>query len=142
MAAATTLPVVGMVGRTACRPEWGADAYFRSRRRPDGTQRGDDAMNDPVVAINVYSVPKGKEEEFLKWWHEMKETLTGVPGFTSGRLHRSLQEDARFNFINVAEWANSNYSQAYENSMPSMTSQLAQLGVETTPALFAIVSQY
>jgi hypothetical protein len=24
----------------------------------------DNAMNNPVVAINVYSVPKGKEEDF------------------------------------------------------------------------------
>jgi hypothetical protein len=37
------------------------------------------------------------------WWHEMKETLTDVPGFISGRLHRSLKADARFNFINVVE---------------------------------------
>jgi hypothetical protein len=59
-----------------------------------------------------------------------------------GRLHRSLKADARFNFINVVEWENSNYSQGYENSMPSMKSQLTQLGVETTPALFTIVSYY
>ncbi len=71
-------------------------------------------MNNPVVAINVYSVPTGKEEEFLMWWYEMKETLTGAPGFISGRLHRSLNAAARFNFINVVEWENSNYSQAYE----------------------------
>jgi heme-degrading monooxygenase HmoA len=38
-------------------------------------------MNNPVVAVNVYSVPKGKEEEFLTWWYEMKKTLIGAPGF-------------------------------------------------------------
>jgi heme oxygenase (mycobilin-producing) len=99
-------------------------------------------MNNPVVAVNVYSVPKGKEEEFLTWWYEMKETLTGAPGFISGRLHRSLNADARFNFINVVEWENSNYSQAYENSMPLMKSQLARFGGEATPELFWIASQY
>ena len=99
-------------------------------------------MNNTVVAVNVYSVPKGKEEEFLTWWYEMRETLTGAPGFISGRLHRSLNADARFNFINVVEWENSNYSQAYENSMPLMKSQLARFGGEAIPELFSIASQY
>ena len=99
-------------------------------------------MNNPVVAINVYTVPIGKEEEFLLWWHEVKESFANVPGFISGRFHRSLNADAPFKFVNVVEWENSNYSQAYENSMPWMKSQLARLGIETTPALFAIVSQY
>ena len=100
-------------------------------------------MNNPVVAINVYTVPKGKEEEFLAWWYEVvRESLRGAPGFISGRLHRSLDANARFNFVNVVEWENSNYSQAYENSMPLMKSQLARFGGEATPELFSIASQY
>jgi len=99
-------------------------------------------MNNPVVAINVYSVPKDKKDEFLKWWYVMKDTITYAPGFIRGRLHRSLNADARFNFINVVEWENSNYSQAYENSIPLMKSQLTQIGGEATPELFSIASQY
>jgi heme-degrading monooxygenase HmoA len=99
-------------------------------------------MNIPVVAINVYSVPQGKEEEFLVWWHELKETIIGRPGFIKGRLHRSLQPGARFNFINVVEWENSNYSQAYERNVRWMQARLNELEVETTPALFAVASEY
>jgi heme-degrading monooxygenase HmoA len=99
-------------------------------------------MNIPVVAINVYSVPHGKEEEFFRWWHELKETIVDRPGFIKGRLHRSLQPDARFNFINVVEWENSDYSQAYEHNVQWMQAKLAAFGAETTPALFAVVSAY
>jgi heme-degrading monooxygenase HmoA len=99
-------------------------------------------MNNPVVAINVYSVPKGKEEEFLMWWYEMKEGLIDVSGLISCRLHRSLDADAEFQFVNVVEWQNSLYSQAYENSISLMKAKLAQSGVEVRPAMFAVVAEY
>jgi len=99
-------------------------------------------MNIPVVAINVYSVPQGKEADFLLLWQELKETLLQGPGFLRGKLHRSFQASARFNFINVVEWENAHYSQAYEQSVPWMKSKLTDLGVETTPAMFAVVSEY
>lgn len=36
-------------------------------------------MNIPVAAINVYSVPQGKEEQFLMWWHQLKEAIIDNP---------------------------------------------------------------
>jgi heme oxygenase (mycobilin-producing) len=99
-------------------------------------------MNIPVVAVNVYSVPKDKEEEFLTWWHEMKRTIIEVPGFIKGRLHRSLETDAEFNFINVAEWQNSLYSQRYEESVRPMKAKLAELGIQARPAMFGIYMDY
>lgn len=99
-------------------------------------------MNIPVVAINVYSVPQGKEGDFLVLWEELKDTLLQGPGFLRGRLHRSFEANARFNFINVVEWENTDYSQAYEQSVPWMKAKLTHLGVDTTPAIFAVVSEY
>ena len=99
-------------------------------------------MNFPVVLINLFSVPEGKEEEFFVWWDEIKETVIKAPGFISGKLHRSIQADARFNFVNVAQWENDIYSQAYERSLPSMNARLAQLGVEITPGLFTVHLEY
>lgn len=99
-------------------------------------------MNIPVVAINLYSVPKGKEEEFLRWWYEIKGTLLEGPGFISGRLHRSLEADVEYNFVNVAEWQNSLYSQGYEESIRPMKAKLAELGIKATPAMFSICADY
>src|SRR5687768_2446841 len=99
-------------------------------------------MNIPVVAINLYSVPEGKEELFLIWWQQLKEAILDNPGFISGRLHRSFRPDASFNFINVVEWENSLYSQGYKHNVELMKAKLTELGVKTTPELFAVVSEY
>ena len=29
-----------------------------------------------VTLINVFSVPKGKEDEFVKWWQDVKASIT------------------------------------------------------------------
>ena len=33
-----------------------------------------------VTLINVFSVPKGKEDEFVNWWQHVKATITKQPG--------------------------------------------------------------
>jgi heme-degrading monooxygenase HmoA len=58
----------------------------------------------PVILINPFEVPAGKEEQFLKAWNEAAELLRHVPGFRSTRLHESLDPQAKFRFVNVAEW--------------------------------------
>ena len=99
-------------------------------------------MNIPVVGINIYSVPKGKEEEFIRWWHDMRERLFRGTGFVGGKLHRNLDDDAPFNFINVAEWENELYSALYKRSAAQMKVEVRELGAEMTPGLFAVVSDY
>ena len=37
-----------------------------------------------VALINVFSVPKRKEEEFVKWGHDVKANITAQQGFISG----------------------------------------------------------
>ena len=48
----------------------------------------------PVTLINVFSVPKEKEDEFVKWWQDVKATITKQPGFMSGKFHRSIKPDS------------------------------------------------
>jgi heme-degrading monooxygenase HmoA len=100
------------------------------------------AMNIPVVGINIYSVPKGKEEEFFQWWQDMRDTLMLGSGIVTGRLHRNLEADAQFNFINVAEWENELYSTIYRNHAERMQRELKELGAKMIPGLFGIASSY
>ncbi len=59
-----------------------------------------------VILINPFEVPDGTvDEEFLRGWERAAEYMRQQPGFVSSRLHRALAPDARFRFINVAEWA-------------------------------------
>ena len=96
-----------------------------------------------VTLINVFSVPHGKEEEFVKWWHDVKGTITKQPGFISGKFHRSVKLDSQFNFINVAIWENEDvYWKAYEKSVTPMKTKLEQLGIAMVPALYQVEFEY
>ena len=96
-----------------------------------------------VTLINVFSVPKGKEDEFVRWWEDVKTSITKQPGFISGKFHKSLKPDSRYNFINVALWDNEEgYWKAYEKSAAPMKGKLQQMGVEMTPALFNVLFEY
>ena len=57
-----------------------------------------------VTLINPFEVPKGKEEECLEMWKEAAEYLKNQPGFINTKLHQSIIDDAKFKYINVAEW--------------------------------------
>jgi heme oxygenase (mycobilin-producing) len=96
-----------------------------------------------VTLINVFSVPKSKDDEFVKWWQDVKATITKQPGFLNGKFHRSIKPDSQFNFINVAMWENEDvYWKAYEKSVTPMKTKLEQLGVEMVPALYQVVFEY
>lgn len=96
-----------------------------------------------VTLINVFSVPKGREDEFVKWWQDVKASITKRPGFISGKFHKSLRPESKYNFINVAVWENEEvYWKAYENSVTPMKSKLDQLGAEMVPALYSVVFEY
>jgi heme-degrading monooxygenase HmoA len=96
-----------------------------------------------VTLINVFSVPNGKETEFVKWWQDVKENITAQQGFVSGKFHRSLKPESRYNFINVAIWDNEEvYWKAYEQSVTPMKAKLEQLGVEMVPALYHVAFEY
>lgn len=96
-----------------------------------------------VTLINVFSVPAAKETEFVQWWQDVKEHITKQEGFISGKFHKSLKPDGRFNYINVAIWGNEDvYWKAYEKSVTPMKAKLQQLGVEMTPALYHVAFEY
>ena len=96
-----------------------------------------------VTLINLFSVPKGKEDEFVRLWEAIKVDITKQPGFISGKFHMSLKPDSRFNFINVALWENEEgYWKAFEKSAAPMKGKLHQMGVEMPPALFNVIFEY
>jgi len=58
-----------------------------------------------VVLINSFEVPAGKEDDFTAAWQATAQFMARQPGYVSTRLHRALAGDARYRFVNVAEWA-------------------------------------
>ncbi|MBW4447614.1 MAG: antibiotic biosynthesis monooxygenase [Spirirestis rafaelensis WJT71-NPBG6] len=97
-------------------------------------------MSSPVVLINVFSVPQGSEEQFIKVWTEALELMKNEPGFIDAKLHRSLEKDARFQFINVAHWES---PEAWKNafSKPQLKAVGSQALFEENPALYKVEVQ-
>ena len=80
----------------------------------------------PVTLINVFSVPEAKEDEFVKWWQDVKDIITKQEGFVGGKFHKSIKPDSKYNFINVAIWKNEDvYWKAYEKSVTPMKARRA-----------------
>jgi hypothetical protein len=57
----------------------------------------------PVTLINLFAVPTSKQDDFVKWWEEVKADITKQSGFISGKFHRSIKPDSRFNFIKYCD---------------------------------------
>jgi heme oxygenase (mycobilin-producing) len=91
-----------------------------------------------VILINPFEVPAGTDdEEFLRGWQRAAEYMREQPGFVSSRLHRSLGPDARFRFVNVAEWESPGDFQAAVSSEEFR--EIAKGAGAGSPALYEVV---
>ncbi|MBV9688128.1 MAG: antibiotic biosynthesis monooxygenase [Ktedonobacteraceae bacterium] len=94
----------------------------------------------PVVLINPFEVPAGEEERFLKAWHEVAGHMRRAPGFLSTRLHKSLDPQAKFRFINVAQWESPQQLQAAISS-EAVQKLLAAVSFTAHPALYQVIAE-
>lgn len=91
-----------------------------------------------VILINPFEVPEGSsDDDFLRGWERAADYMRQQPGFVSTRLHRALQPDARFRFVNVAEWSSPQDFQAAVSS--EQFREIAQGGPAGLPALYEVV---
>ena len=91
-----------------------------------------------VILINAFEVRAGQEEQFKTAWHQTAERLRCAPGFRSTLLHESADPQARFRFINVAEWDSSQHFQA---AMQEVGEQLrTTTPFQSYPALYQVIA--
>ena len=91
-----------------------------------------------VILINPFEVPEGTDdEEFLRGWERAAAYMREQPGFLSSHLHRALRPDARFRFINVAEWASPEDFQAALSSEEFR--EIVKGAGPGSPALYEVV---
>src|SRR5229473_8095048 len=93
-----------------------------------------------IVLINPFEVPQGQEEAFLKGWHEAADYLRQAPGFLSTRLHESLDPQAKFRFVNVAEWESPQHFQAAMSSEAFQQSR-GKMPFTAFPALYQVIAE-
>ncbi len=91
-----------------------------------------------VILINPIAVPVGEEEEFLKGWRIAAEHMRRALGFRPLRLHRSVNPEAQFRFVNIAEWESPEQWQAAVHTQPSEMIR-PMLQWTAYPALYEVV---
>ncbi len=93
-----------------------------------------------VTLINSFEVPAGKEEQFQKEWMAAADLMRREPGFLSSRLHQSLSPQAKFRFVNVAQWESAQHFQA-AMSKETFQKAIQQMNYVAYPALYEVVAE-
>ena len=91
-----------------------------------------------VTLINPFEVKPGTEDRFMESWQEAADYMRRQSGFISTRLHRALASNARFQFINIAEWES---PQDFMNAVQSPEFQKLAAGAPPNfPGLYQVVT--
>ena len=90
-----------------------------------------------TILINPFEVAAElPEEQFLDGWQRAAEYMRSQPGFVSTKLHRAVSPDAKFRFVNVAEWESPSAFQAAVSTQEFRT--MAGRGPANYPALYEV----
>ncbi len=90
-----------------------------------------------VILINPFEVPLDRGDDFLAGWSQAAEYMRRQPGFEGTRLHRALSADARFGFVNVAEWESPEHFRSAVTS-PEFA-EITKGGPPGNPSLYEVV---
>ncbi|MBI1212847.1 MAG: antibiotic biosynthesis monooxygenase [Alphaproteobacteria bacterium] len=99
--------------------------------------------NGPVTLINSFVVRSGREDAFLALWTATSTFFRAQPGFQSLRLHRSLSPDARYRFVNVADWSSGgNFATAHAaEEFKRLIGQERWKEFPSSPTLYEVVAR-
>jgi heme oxygenase (mycobilin-producing) len=97
-----------------------------------------------ITLINVFTVERGKEEEFIQLWNETALIMKSALGFIDTKLHRSLDPTAQFPLINVAHWESKEAWQQAIADNPTLHNWWQQIAIisEAHPSLYQVVKEY
>lgn len=99
------------------------------------------AQDSKVVLINVFEVAVAQEAEVMQTWIKSKEFLEKQSGYINTRLHKNMDSNGKFRFINVAEWASPQQFQSATKAMNESNVPKMPEGVRFSPGLFKVVAQ-
>ena len=58
-----------------------------------------------ITIVNPFEVPKGKEKEAIAAWDEFGKYFSKQEGYISAKLLESVDENADFHLVTIAEWS-------------------------------------
>jgi heme-degrading monooxygenase HmoA len=91
-----------------------------------------------AILINAFEVPAGHDDEFLEGWEVGKRLMERRPGYVSTQLHKSLDPNARFRYVNIAVWESPEAFTAAMNH-PEFVAYRERVPFADYPSVYAIV---
>ncbi len=95
-----------------------------------------------ATLINVFQVPPGQDEEFLSLWEQANRMLQASSGYASTRLHRAVQPNAAYRFINVAQIDSVDNWRAVVTSPEFARISAEMAKFQPVPGLFTVVREH
>lgn len=95
-----------------------------------------------ITLINCFEIPSKREDEFFALWQQVNAYMRGKAGYLGHKFHRSLTADARFRFVNVAQWASlEDFNTAHDEGFRALVSQPAWSSFRSFPTLYQVVDE-
>ncbi len=95
-----------------------------------------------VTFVNLFDVPKGRDEAFLSQWDEVNTYLRVKPGYVEHKLHRAVLPDARYRFANVAIWASTeDWKNAHDDGFRALVTHPDWKEFPSLPTLYEVVHE-
>ena len=95
-----------------------------------------------ITLINCFEVPAGRQENFFAAFEKVNAYMRGKRGYVGHKIHRSLVPGARYQFVNVVQWASREECEAaHDEGFRRLISQPAWSDFRSTPALYEVVHE-
>jgi heme-degrading monooxygenase HmoA len=95
-----------------------------------------------ITLVNCFEIPSGREDEFFALWQQVNTYMSSKAGYIEHKLHRSLAPDARFRFVNVAQWASvEDFNAAHDAGFRALVGQPAWSAFRSFPTLYEVVHE-
>ena len=98
-----------------------------------------ESASQPLVLINAFEAPEGREDEFIRGWEATRDYLQTQPGYVDTALHKAVSPNPDFRFVNVGRWES---PQAFQQAIQSPSFREASLTLadfRPHPALYQVV---
>ena len=95
-----------------------------------------------VTLVNCFEVPAGREDEFFDLWKQVNAYMRQKKGYLGHKLHRSLAPDAKYRFVNVAQWASAaDFQAAHDDGFRALVSDAKWRPFSSLPGLYQVVHE-
>ena len=80
-----------------------------------------------ITTIVHFSMPKENMTKFLGVWEKTKVIMLKRPGALDGVMHRTIDDDSPFQFVNVARWES---SEALASALKVVAKEMKDAGID------------